>query len=272
MKKLIILIFLFLFTQQSNFAQDNQQSVRDFVEGKYFKNHQTGRSIKYGYISSLNTYGLTFKDTEGNLAYFINCTLELSSDEQYMELTFCMSPVTGGTLGRFVVSKDKMTMYGTDGTLTFYLEEHKKALVENNSSTARNQTSSLIEGSGNSSSQSKVIVPVQIIGKAKKIGNLEIAQNDFSWEMDWDDAKKACERLGEGWRLPTKTELSIIYKNKSLLGGFIPKNNYAHSYWTSTKYNEYSSDYYWYLNFKNGNLEANDDKSGWCSVRAVRTK
>jgi hypothetical protein len=40
MKKLIILIFLFLFTQQSNFAQDNQQSVRDFVEGKYFKNHQ----------------------------------------------------------------------------------------------------------------------------------------------------------------------------------------------------------------------------------------
>ena len=123
MKKIILIALLLIAcTQQNIFAQNYRQSVKDFVEGKYFKNQQTGRSIKYGYISSLNTYGLTLKDTEGNLAYFMNCTAKLSSDQQYMELTFCMSPVTGGTLGKFGIYKDRMIMYGTDGTLTFYLE------------------------------------------------------------------------------------------------------------------------------------------------------
>jgi hypothetical protein len=123
MKKLFIIAsLLIVIVQQDIFAQNYQQSVKDFVEGKYFKNQQTGRSIKYGYISSLNTYGLTFKDSEDNLAYFMNCTVRLSRDEQFMELTFCMSPITGGTLGRFGVYKDRIIMYGNDGSLTFYLE------------------------------------------------------------------------------------------------------------------------------------------------------
>ena len=50
-----------------------------------------------------------------------------------------------------------------------------------------------------------------IISKPVKIGNLEIAQYDFQKKMFWDDAKKACDSLGEGWRLPTKDELNIFH-------------------------------------------------------------
>ena len=72
MKKLFYLVLLSMFFIQFNYSQNSNQSVRDFVEEKYFNNQETGRSIKFGYISSLNTYGVTFKDSEVNLAYFMN--------------------------------------------------------------------------------------------------------------------------------------------------------------------------------------------------------
>ena len=83
-----------------------------------------------------------------------------------------------------------------------------------------------------------------IIGKPIKIGNLEIAQNDFPKEMKWEDAKKACENLGSGWRLPTKEELNTLYLNKDKIGGFA--DNY---YWSSTE-------------FGNGNAWAQDINNG----------
>jgi hypothetical protein len=133
-----------------------------------------------------------------------------------------------------------------------------------------------VEGNGSRSKIDKTIIPSQIIGNSIKIGQLEIAQNDFNWEMGWDDAKKSIEQLGEGWRLPTKSEFGIIIKNKSslLFGG--------DTYWTSTKYREEDVNplYYWYYSFDPGAVfgrndpgafECNTDKGAWLSVRAVRT-
>lgn len=53
-----------------------------------------------------------------------------------------------------------------------------------------------------------------IIGKSIKIEKLEIAQYDFPNTMNWSDAKNACASLGEGWRLPTMSELKILYLYK----------------------------------------------------------
>ena len=50
-----------------------------------------------------------------------------------------------------------------------------------------------------------------------KIDNLEVMKEDLG-KMKWDEAKKACENLGDGWRLPTKDELNILYKNKDKIG------------------------------------------------------
>ena len=48
--------------------------------------------------------------------------------------------------------------------------------------------------------------------------------------MNWQEAIIACKKLGPEWRLPTKDELYMLYKNKEEIGGF------AYStYWSSTE-------------------------------------
>src|SRR5690606_35212507 len=45
------------------------------------------------------------------------------------------------------------------------------------------------------------------------IGNLEIAGEDFPEKMGWGEAKQECQKMGDGWRLPTIDELFTIYDN-----------------------------------------------------------
>ena len=109
-----------------------------------------------------------------------------------------------------------------------------------------------------------------IIGKSIRIGNIEVAQNDFPDRMNWDDAKKACEVLGKGWRLPTKDEWNTLFQNKEKIGGFTGKY-----YWSSTEffpdpdpdYEAYAS---WVQDLDSGlqGYEGKDDKGGY--VRAIR--
>jgi hypothetical protein len=101
-----------------------------------------------------------------------------------------------------------------------------------------------------------------IIGKPFKISNLEVVQKDFPNVMNWNDAKEACAELGDGWRLPTKDELNILYNNKDKIGGFA---NYG--YWSSS---EFVNDLAWSQNFANGN-QIGTNKVNVSGVRAIRT-
>ena len=95
-----------------------------------------------------------------------------------------------------------------------------------------------------------------------KIGNLEVLTEDLEG-MIWDGAMKACENLGDGWRLPTFEELEVLFENWEKIGGFIDGEN---GYWYSSKY---------------GNLDRRGDSwttvnpadngTMWARVRAVRT-
>tara|TARA_B100000795_G_scaffold21358_1_gene14235 strand:+ start:54 stop:458 length:405 start_codon:yes stop_codon:yes gene_type:complete len=95
-----------------------------------------------------------------------------------------------------------------------------------------------------------------------KIDNLEVTEDLGG--MDWDKAKKAIESLGNGWRLPTKDELNVLYENREKLGS-VPNA----FYWGST---EHSTNYVWGKNFyKNENWEIYlNTESGSYPVRAVR--
>ncbi len=74
---------------------------------------------------------------------------------------------------------------------------------------------------------------------------LEIAPNDLDEKMSLEDAKKSCESLGNGWRLPTMTELKIMYDELHLKGkGNFKKDIYWSDY--SSRINGYDYD------FKNG--------------------
>ena len=100
-----------------------------------------------------------------------------------------------------------------------------------------------------------------LIGKPITIGNLIVAQYDFPIMLNWQDAKKACEALGNGWRLPTIDELNILYKNKDIIRGFE-----KFSYWSSTEHVSFA----WAQYFVNG-FQHDYIKNDPYYVRAVRT-
>ena len=67
------------------------------------------------------------------------------------------------------------------------------------------------------------------ISKANKsidfitIDNLDIATKDLGF-FDSKQADIACQKLGDGWRLPNEAELNVIYEQNDKLGTF--KTNY----------------------------------------------
>ena len=93
----------------------------------------------------------------------------------------------------------------------------------------------------------------------KSINGLEVSDN--LGLMSWHKAIVACKNLGPGWRLPTKDELNMLYKNKEEIGGFA--NNF---YWSSTELVNYSA---WVQNFYLGD-QLNFIKNYTFYVRAVR--
>ncbi|WP_395617913.1 hypothetical protein [Aquirufa sp.] len=105
-----------------------------------------------------------------------------------------------------------------------------------------------------------------IIGIPVKIDNLEIAQYDFPFLMEWKEANKACNSLGSGWRLPTKIELEKLYTNQDKIGKF-----YAYYYWSSTKTNNPTDLEYAWKMFSDDPKQYDISKGYYYGARAVRT-
>ena len=80
-------------------------------------------------------------------------------------------------------------------------------------------------------------------------------------EHNWKDAKKICEKLGDGWRLPTREELHLMWLNRDNIGGFVA----AYS-WSSSEFNIPNA---WFQYFYSGN-QSNYYKNDANYVRAVR--
>ena len=92
------------------------------------------------------------------------------------------------------------------------------------------------------------------------INELQVKRQDEESLMTWHEASTS---LTDGWRLPTKEELDLLYQHKDVVGGFA---NYG--YWSST---EYSSTDAWYQFFTNGNQYYYfNNKYYTLPVRAVR--
>ena len=112
----------------------------------------------------------------------------------------------------------------------------------------------------------------QIIGTTYKLNNIEIAQFDLPDEVTWYNAKRECKELGKGWRLPTKDELNLLYKNKDKICGFEDMAYRSSTYWSGKNYNhlETSNEKSWMQSFANGYrfYYFND---AICCVRAVRS-
>jgi hypothetical protein len=62
----------------------------------------------------------------------------------------------------------------------------------------------------------------------QSVKTTEVAEADFPEKMNWENAKAACENLGEGWRLPAKEEMAELFENYYLkgLGNFASGGDY----------------------------------------------
>ena len=101
--------------------------------------------------------------------------------------------------------------------------------------------------------QSKPIILKQTL-------KFEVYPKDLG-QHNWEDAKKVCENLGDGWRLPTREELHLMWLNKDSIGGFV-----AAYYWSSSESGNLSA---WSQYFNNG-YQDYDLKNATYYVRAVR--
>lgn len=100
-----------------------------------------------------------------------------------------------------------------------------------------------------------------------------VAKADIPKVMKWEEAKLACENLGNGWRLPDKDELSSMHAqlHNEGKGNFKSENDAASWYWSSSQ--DDSGDAF-AVNFTNGYVDYGDYDilSGkyYGQVRAVR--
>jgi len=107
-----------------------------------------------------------------------------------------------------------------------------------------------------------------------KMEDIEVAKEDFPEMMNWDDAKKACNSLGDGWRLPNKVELRMMYEHLYLE----EKGNFkGQLYWSSSE-SRINANYAWKAFFDglyNGEATSIiyriETKVNMHHVRAVRT-
>lgn len=80
--------------------------------------------------------------------------------------------------------------------------------------------------------------------------------------LTWEEAKAYCKSLGDGWRMPTRVELLLMYEAREEIGGFA--SNY---YWSSTEDDTTNA---WYQKFFfNGNQNFTN-KNYTYYVRAVK--
>jgi len=79
--------------------------------------------------------------------------------------------------------------------------------------------------------------------------------------LTWEESKAYCESLGNGWRLPTRVELLLMYENKEEIGGID-----IGYYWSSA---ENDNDDAWVQSFTNG-YQFNLIKNGTLCVRPVK--
>lgn len=92
---------------------------------------------------------------------------------------------------------------------------------------------------------------------------LQVANQEFSDQLTWEDAQKVSSELDGGWRLPNREELEAMYQqlHKKKKGDFKKGK-----YWCSI---EHSTNFAWYYNFKDG-YAAKGLKTIPYFVRAVR--
>lgn len=100
-----------------------------------------------------------------------------------------------------------------------------------------------------------------------------VALKDAPKEMNCENAKTYCKELDadcDGWHLPTKEELMLIYVNKDIINKslkeHVGKPMKDEWYWSSSEYDDY---YAWTQHFYNGSIDTYTKNHYYTYVRPV---
>ena len=110
--------------------------------------------------------------------------------------------------------------------------------------------------------------PSDVIGNPVKIGNIEVAERDLTdlngADLKLVNANRLAKKMGKGWRLPTRDELDVMYKNVKLL-----HNIKMNAFYMSSE--TFGSKAVWVQSFATGKQEYFTDGGQAYSVRLVKT-
>lgn len=88
-------------------------------------------------------------------------------------------------------------------------------------------------------------------------------------QCDWSAAKSWCANLGSGWKLPSKSQLLMIYRNKAKINAALEARGWGvllDLYWSS---DAYDADCAWFVDMSNGYTGGNYKNRDYYYVRAV---
>lgn len=92
--------------------------------------------------------------------------------------------------------------------------------------------------------------------------------------MTYVNAVKAVEAMGDGWRIPTREELQLMYEQREEIGGFCTEykggSDFPQWYWSSTELRVNPS-FVWFAVFSDGNVDWYLKDSFRLSCRPVRS-
>lgn len=97
-------------------------------------------------------------------------------------------------------------------------------------------------------------------GKKVEGTSFNVAINDEPGTHTYNEAINVCANKGNGWRLPTKEELNILFRNSYIIGSFSKA-----FYWSSTTYRSNV----WIQTFFDGDTDATE-KGNCFRVRCIR--
>ena len=106
-----------------------------------------------------------------------------------------------------------------------------------------------------------------------KLNNSELLVIDSEdKKMSWIEAQAICDNINSGYRLPTRSELNLMYSKLHLMG--VGNFSETECYWSSEDqgYDPILKNYVWVLNFKNGDSNLVEFKSNHSLVRLVKQK
>jgi len=188
-------------------------------------------------------------------------------DNNALEIIFYTILVIGVIIVLFLLLREVICWYYKINeriSLQIKTNELLETLIKNTSTSTSNQSST------NNFINKSTILNNQLginsnrpIGNPFSYGGFEIAQFNFEDKMNWEDANNACEKLGDGWRLPTISELKKLYQSEIIMKSM--DNGY---YWSSNEEGKDNA----FLFFKTNGDQYSYTKSLNYHVRAVRIR